>query len=591
MGHQSHQTPKKIDQTSVDSHAGLNFLAAIVSIGFGFQPVLAQDTGVSSSPLTAATTDPKNPINDAVVSIQSVQMQGSSPSCTGVLVAPTLVLTAGHCLEAAIVAGGSGLWDSQSPIWRRYQIPTPTPNTGWISRIRSPLGPIVTNRIIAPFNYDQAPATNIFDCDSRCEGSSRCKAWTYHTMTRMCFLKEQPRFVVNFGNTHGSTSFSLTSSEYSVPGFSDIAIMRLASPVPSRIAIPAPVSTHLPDTLDGVRRFLGAQTYQAVGFTSAQPTRQSAPMTFTQYPYLDGIDSLGDINMVVVGGRSQIQPGDSGSPLFITRTVAGHPQRYVIGINQGVGPTGNRYSLTGINLRQRGELLRMPYVRSNLDLRRASPTGEWLNNVLYSESYSRSAQRPLFNWYSADRKDNKLSSDPRWVSDPRGCPVDTTGQYLDPNRHQNGYRMYRHEGFVFDPKATQPPGTVPLWSWFNPVRNDNFTTSDPRWGVALTRLRWSGEQFAAPQITRDGYTLYRLEGYIYSPLLPQPPDTLPLYSWFHPGRNDNFHTTDPAWSVPVSALTRSGENLSGEVVRDGYQLFRLEGYVPMNPQAHPAGSG
>lgn len=84
-------------------------------------------TEANAQALTApAAEDPSGLRNDAVVSISTPD---SGPGCTGVLVAPTLVLTAGHCLQGAIVDGGSGRWDSRNPIWRRYNLPEPRPQS------------------------------------------------------------------------------------------------------------------------------------------------------------------------------------------------------------------------------------------------------------------------------------------------------------------------------------------------------------------------------------------------------------------------------------------------------------------------------
>lgn len=541
---------------------------------------LAQ-TGVAILPLTRAGTDPSNPTNDAVVSIQTV---GGGPGCTGTLVSPTLVITAGHCLLGAIIDGGSGQWNSQSPIWRSYNLPEPSANAGWTSRIRGARSRIYFDSIIAPFNYRQEAVANVFACHALCESEGRCQGWTYQNSTNQCFLKDTPRFQVNFGNTHGGASLTVTSSTYSVPGFADIAMMRLDTPVPVSTAIPALVISHLPDATTGIANFLRGETYQAVGFSPVQPTRQTVAMSFTAYPYADGFDAGGDLAMVEVAGAggAVTEGGDSGSPLFALRRVGSRQQRFVVGILQGYWGLRNRYTLTGVNLRQRGQLLTMPYDRDTLDLRRSAPIGEWLNNVMYADFAASSGRRPLYNWYGERGADNFLTSDPRWASDPRGAATDASGEYLWPRRMQNGYGMYRLEGYVFNPHAPQPAGTIALWSWFSPARTDNFATTDPRWASDPASISWAGEHLSR-QRSQDDYTQYRLEGYIYDPRRPQPPNTRPLFSWFHPGRGDNFHTTDPRWSIPASSIRWTGENLATSEVRDGYSLYRLEGYVAINP--------
>lgn len=75
---------------------------------------------------------------------------------------------------------------------------------------------------------------------------------------------------------------------------------------------------------------------------------------------------------------------------------------------------------------------------------------------------------PLHSWWSPVRKDNFATSDPR---------------YVDPPAHAiaPGYRHYRLEGYLHSPESPQPPGTVPLHSWYSPSRQDNAALSHPSW--------------------------------------------------------------------------------------------------------------
>ncbi|MGB3470357.1 MAG: hypothetical protein WBA51_06015 [Erythrobacter sp.] len=157
----------------------------------------------------------------------------------------------------------------------------------------------------------------------------------------------------------------------------------------------------------------------------------------------------------------------------------------------------------------------------------------------------------LESWWSRDREDNFATTDPNW-------------QGILGDRVAPGYTLYRHEGRLFSPASERPDGTIPVYSWYNDERGDNFLTSQRSW--ASNSL---GE-------IREGYRYFRLEGFLYSPDLPQPTGTLPLYSWYHPTRGDNFATTDRRWAP------RGGP----EEERDGYRYYRLEGYVlpPARPQ-------
>lgn len=102
---------------------------------------------------------------------------------------------------------------------------------------------------------------------------------------------------------------------------------------------------------------------------------------------------------------------------------------------------------------------------------------------------------------------------------------------------------------------------APLYNWYSTSRGDNFATTDPQ---------WSGR----PGQTRSpDYRFVRIEGTLFSPDAPQPSGTDSVYSWYHPGRGDNFLTTDPRWAG------RPGQ------VRDGYRFVRFEGYIHDAPRA------
>jgi hypothetical protein len=58
-------------------------------------------------------------------------------------------------------------------------------------------------------------------------------------------------------------------------------------------------------------------------------------------------------------------------------------------------------------------------------------------------------------------------------------------------------------------------------------------------------------------------------GYIYDPALPQPENTLPLYLWHSPSRQDNYLSTDKSW-VGIPGVSRMAPD---------YTCVRLEGYI------------
>ena len=95
-----------------------------------------------------------------------------------------------------------------------------------------------------------------------------------------------------------------------------------------------------------------------------------------------------------------------------------------------------------------------------------------------------------------------------------------------------------------------------LRHWWSPSRTDNFTTTD-LWG-------WTG-WYCDPEFYLTDYEERPIMGRIFSPGAPQPPETIPLYTWYSCSRDDGYITT--LWSGNVGDI------------RDGYQFVRLEGYI------------
>lgn len=155
----------------------------------------------------------------------------------------------------------------------------------------------------------------------------------------------------------------------------------------------------------------------------------------------------------------------------------------------------------------------------------------------------------LYTWYSETRGDHFTTTDPAYAGEVGARRPDGGG---------SGYELIRVEGDVFAPDFPQPPGTVPLYSFWHGGRTDNFLTSDPR---------WTGSE------ARDGYRRFRLEGYVFARPLA---GTRPLTSYWSGSRTDNYATTDPrlALSLRLPAGART-PTVRGR----GYQSYRVEGYV------------
>lgn len=145
----------------------------------------------------------------------------------------------------------------------------------------------------------------------------------------------------------------------------------------------------------------------------------------------------------------------------------------------------------------------------------------------------------LYSWWSPSREDNFATSDPNW-----------TARYGD--RQSPDYEFFRLEGLL---EKEPGVGKVPLYTWWGRSWGDNFATTNPVWAGRAGDIR-------------TGYGFVRIDGYVYSPDAPQPPNTLPLYSWYSPGRGDNFITTDPRWA-----------GRAGDTRPPDYRFVRMEGYV------------
>lgn len=112
-------------------------------------------------------------------------------------------------------------------------------------------------------------------------------------------------------------------------------------------------------------------------------------------------------------------------------------------------------------------------------------------------------------------------------------------------------------GMVFFAAQTAFAAKIPLVTFFSASRGDHFTTSDPAWTCTYFKSCPGGPSTPTPTA---GYVPVGLQGHVHSPADPQPANTHKLHHWFNPTRGDNFLTTDPAWSGSVGA-TKEGYTL------------------------------
>lgn len=124
---------------------------------------------------------------------------------------------------------------------------------------------------------------------------------------------------------------------------------------------------------------------------------------------------------------------------------------------------------------------------------------------------------PLWSWWNPATEDNYATTRSDWGINL--SEVEWQGEHIVSTRSQRGYRLYRLEGFIYDPREPQPPDTIPLFTWWNPSTGDHFLTSDPNWGIAPSSIEWNGDDVANNVSPRSNYRLLRMEGYILPPLL------------------------------------------------------------------------
>ena len=104
---------------------------------------------------------------------------------------------------------------------------------------------------------------------------------------------------------------------------------------------------------------------------------------------------------------------------------------------------------------------------------------------------------------------------------------------------------------------------VPLFTLYNPINGDHFSTTDANWAC-----RAEGRCTPATD-----YQMVGMQGHVWSAADPQPAGTVKLFHWYCEARQDNFLTTDPAWAGNVG-------DLRGTAGVDQYRMIRVEGFIP-----------
>jgi len=228
--------------------------------------------------------------------------------CTATLVAPDLILTAGHCIRRPDV----GSFDpfrpaSVSPDWQR-------PDRYY------PLGRDVT---------------------------------------------------VHVGTTVADPVFATTTSQYAVPGLADMLLMRLGEPVPASAAVPVKILTRPPREVLDISAWLRAQSFEVAGFGDDNDADNidvdgdggvdnwTASTHLNQGRFRRAVFPCASADAHKICSESADGSGvrmfDSGSPLYWTSPSG---RRFLAGVLQAFGTTTATHIVTfyrgGSSLRPAG---------------------------------------------------------------------------------------------------------------------------------------------------------------------------------------------------------------------------------------------
>lgn len=229
-------------------------------------------TGSISEALTNSSNDSNTPTANAVVSL--------AIGCTATLIAPRIVLTAGHCINKtkppSIPGPSSGDWETPGQWYPLYNYP------GGIQ--------------------------------------------------------------VRFGNDSANWIATIPATQYCIAGFDDVVMLGLATSVPTSIAIPAIPLTRLmtnPDQFLVGKTFRMVGWGPAVPGASIPRFRQTATCTAGDFPFTSF--GVRQPNMLSVLGNSQVIPGDSGSPLFWKPSGSSNPHLIGVAQGSESAPRAGRY--------------------------------------------------------------------------------------------------------------------------------------------------------------------------------------------------------------------------------------------------------
>ncbi len=449
------------------------------------------DAGSSQEALNGGTDDAVSPFNNAVVSVGNVRGDGSfDPGCTGTLIAPDVVITAGHCIHTSA-------WFPVKVTNDANHTPIPQSSPG-----------IDVNQVCVPCPTNSNTCITCNAGNSACTAGSRCISYDitrFNGNWQPTFADRAPVDVSVGGDLN--TNMRRRVVAFNSPqwvgnpftGHADIIMLGLTGGLldpthewwNSNVANPRELYNGTPAGLSSSSQ-LGTVGYSV----DSGPTRHRA--------YGQGYTTTGaeQFTFGLTPSTASIIGGDSGSPVFFGG-VNGNLMGVIQG-NNGVG-TGRATSTF--------------YPGSGTTANISAWTTKNGHRSFCSATTSPIATAPntgfvkLMSWWSDERLDNFTTTNGVW----NGC-------YPGYDRISNpgyNYSYTNLDGWIARGDLAQPAGTVALDLFWNATENDNATLTPalaPGGGyVDVGRIGWIFTSSAANRV--------------------------PLFAWRSASRTDFFTTT------------------------------------------------
>ncbi|WP_280152059.1 trypsin-like serine protease [Piscinibacter sp. XHJ-5] len=319
--------------------------------------------------------------------------------------------------------------------------------------------------------------------------------------------------VVSFGPNPAAPIATAHADWINYSGTDDIVLIGLRARVPASVAVPRKIVYDRPADLDA------ADYLYHSGYGAGSPVRQVG-YSREYRPFRSLADPAQADNYFCFNDiYGSLGPGDSGSPV-----LWGGPEGAVMGVYQGTATCKTALEHPSAPVTGENDGAVMTFGKGNTFGTKVN-VSQWLKRNVQRSFCSRNgstasvsdggAHVKLMNWWSAARADNFATTQAGWA----GCFTD-----WDYEVDHDGYRYFRHEGWVPSPTRPQPYGTQPLHVWWNSTSRDNATT------------------MSAVPIAGGAWTRGPLLGYVYTSST-RTTGLVPLRLWYSSSRQDYLTTT------------------------------------------------